>query len=158
MGVPSRRTTISAALHQSDLYGRVARRKPLLSKRHMTAHLEFAKSHLKTLRPWETRFSGLMKPRFNSLTWMPSVMSGGSMVVSTCYGDVFRGRDRETSQVRGKDEQIKVQQDPWWQPAPEHSGPQTGVKVHLPTRQWQVSEYLEAAKAVIAAKGASSTE
>uniref|UniRef100_A0AAZ3QWX0 Transposase Tc1-like domain-containing protein n=1 Tax=Oncorhynchus tshawytscha TaxID=74940 RepID=A0AAZ3QWX0_ONCTS len=33
------KTTISAALHQSGLYGRVARRKPLLSKRHMTAHL-----------------------------------------------------------------------------------------------------------------------
>jgi transposase len=46
MGEPSRRTTISAALHQSDLYGRVARRKPLLSKRHMTARLEFAKRHL----------------------------------------------------------------------------------------------------------------
>ena len=28
-------------------------------KRHMTAHLEFAKRHLKTLRPWQTRFSGL---------------------------------------------------------------------------------------------------
>uniref|UniRef100_A0AAZ3SIE3 Transposase Tc1-like domain-containing protein n=1 Tax=Oncorhynchus tshawytscha TaxID=74940 RepID=A0AAZ3SIE3_ONCTS len=51
MGDPSRRTTISASLHQSDLYGRVARRKPLLSKRHMAAHLEFAKRHLKTLRP-----------------------------------------------------------------------------------------------------------
>jgi hypothetical protein len=35
----------SAALYQSGLYGRVARRKPLLSKRHMTAHLEFAKRH-----------------------------------------------------------------------------------------------------------------
>jgi hypothetical protein len=32
MGYPSRRTTISAALHQSGLYGRVARWKPLLSK------------------------------------------------------------------------------------------------------------------------------
>uniref|UniRef100_A0AAZ3RTC3 Sleeping Beauty transposase HTH domain-containing protein n=1 Tax=Oncorhynchus tshawytscha TaxID=74940 RepID=A0AAZ3RTC3_ONCTS len=31
---------------QSGLYGRVARRKPLLSKRYMTAHLEFAKRHL----------------------------------------------------------------------------------------------------------------
>ena len=39
MGEPSRRTTISAALHQSGLYGRVARRKPLLSK--------FAKCHIK---------------------------------------------------------------------------------------------------------------
>ncbi|KAK3551967.1 hypothetical protein QTP70_031496 [Hemibagrus guttatus] len=46
-GEPSRRTTISAALHQSGLYGRVARRKPLLSKRHLMAHLEFAKRHLK---------------------------------------------------------------------------------------------------------------
>ena len=51
MGEPSRRTTISAALHQSGLYGRVARRKPFLSKRHMTAHLEFAKRQVKTLRP-----------------------------------------------------------------------------------------------------------
>ena len=51
MEEPFRRTTISAALHQSGLYGRVARRKPLLSKRHMTARLEFAKSHVLTLRP-----------------------------------------------------------------------------------------------------------
>ncbi|KAG2469148.1 TC1A transposase, partial [Polypterus senegalus] len=46
-GEPSRRTTISAAIHQSGPYSRVARRKPLLSKRHMAAHLEFAKRHLK---------------------------------------------------------------------------------------------------------------
>ncbi|KAG2458373.1 TCB1 transposase, partial [Polypterus senegalus] len=46
-GEPSRRTTISAAIHQSGLYGRVARQKPLLSKRHMAARLEFAKRHLK---------------------------------------------------------------------------------------------------------------
>lgn len=47
MGEPSRWTTISASLHQSGLYGRVARRKPLLSKRHMKACLELAKRHLK---------------------------------------------------------------------------------------------------------------
>ena len=46
-GEPFRRTTISAAIHQSGLYGRVPRRKPLLSKRHMAARLEFAKRHLK---------------------------------------------------------------------------------------------------------------
>ncbi|KAG2456602.1 TC1A transposase, partial [Polypterus senegalus] len=46
-GEPSRRTTISAAIHQSGLYGRVARWKPFLSKRHMAARLEFAKRHLK---------------------------------------------------------------------------------------------------------------
>ena len=44
MGEPSSRTNISAALHQSGLYGREARRKPLLSKSHLTARLEFAKS------------------------------------------------------------------------------------------------------------------
>ena len=33
MREPSRRTTISAALHQSGLYGRLARQRPLLSKK-----------------------------------------------------------------------------------------------------------------------------
>jgi hypothetical protein len=47
MGEHSRRTTIFAALQQSGLYDRVARRKPLLSKRPMTSRLEFAKRHLK---------------------------------------------------------------------------------------------------------------
>uniref|UniRef100_A0AAZ3PUF0 Transposase Tc1-like domain-containing protein n=1 Tax=Oncorhynchus tshawytscha TaxID=74940 RepID=A0AAZ3PUF0_ONCTS len=51
MGEPSRRTTISAAFHQSGIYSRVDRWKPLLSKRHMTAHLELAKRHVKILRP-----------------------------------------------------------------------------------------------------------
>ncbi|KAG2465303.1 TCB1 transposase, partial [Polypterus senegalus] len=46
-GEPSRSSAISTAIHQSGLYGRVARRKPLLSKRHMAARLEFAKRHLK---------------------------------------------------------------------------------------------------------------
>ncbi|KAG2465241.1 TCB1 transposase, partial [Polypterus senegalus] len=46
-GEPSSRATISAAIHQSGLYGRVGRRKPLLSERHMAARLEFAKRHLK---------------------------------------------------------------------------------------------------------------
>ena len=43
MGEPSRRRTISAALHQSGIYGKLTRRKPLLSKKHMTAWLELAK-------------------------------------------------------------------------------------------------------------------
>uniref|UniRef100_A0AAZ3SUE1 Transposase Tc1-like domain-containing protein n=1 Tax=Oncorhynchus tshawytscha TaxID=74940 RepID=A0AAZ3SUE1_ONCTS len=51
MGEPSRRTTISAALYQSSLFGRVDRCMHLLSKRYITACLEFAKRHLKTLRP-----------------------------------------------------------------------------------------------------------
>uniref|UniRef100_A0A8C4NCZ6 Transposase Tc1-like domain-containing protein n=1 Tax=Eptatretus burgeri TaxID=7764 RepID=A0A8C4NCZ6_EPTBU len=47
MGEPARRTTVSVALHNSRLYGRVAIWKPLLRKRHMTTHLEFAKRHVK---------------------------------------------------------------------------------------------------------------
>ena len=47
MGEPARRTTVSEALHNHRLYGRVARWKPLLRKRHMTTHLEFAKRHVK---------------------------------------------------------------------------------------------------------------
>jgi hypothetical protein len=47
MGEPSRRTIISTGLHQSGFYGREVRRKPLLSKRHMTTCLEFAQRHLK---------------------------------------------------------------------------------------------------------------
>nr|CBN81810.1 Putative transposase [Dicentrarchus labrax] len=47
MGESSTKSTITAALHQSGLYGRVARRKPLLSARHMKARIEFAKKHMK---------------------------------------------------------------------------------------------------------------
>ena len=47
MEEPAKRPTISAALHESRLYGWVAKWKPLLRKRHMTACLEFAKRHVK---------------------------------------------------------------------------------------------------------------
>ncbi len=47
MGESCRKSTITAALHQSGLYGRVAQRKPLLSARHMKSCMEFAKKHLK---------------------------------------------------------------------------------------------------------------
>ena len=47
MGESSTKSTITAALHQSGLYGRVARRKPFLSARHMKARIEFAKKHMK---------------------------------------------------------------------------------------------------------------
>jgi len=47
MAESSTKLTITAALHQSGLYGRVARWKPLLSARHMKARIEFAKKHMK---------------------------------------------------------------------------------------------------------------
>ena len=110
MGETFRRTTISAALHQSGLYGRVARQKPLLSKRHMTARLEFAKRHLKdsqTMRNkilWsdetKTEVFGLNAKRH---IWrQPGHHAGGLF---------FRGRDWETSQDQRKDEWSKVQRD-----------------------------------------------
>ncbi len=43
MGESCRKSTITAALHQSGLYGRVARWKPLLSARHMKARMEDSK-------------------------------------------------------------------------------------------------------------------
>ncbi len=43
MGESCRKSIITAALHQSGLYGRVARRKPLLSARHMKARMEDSK-------------------------------------------------------------------------------------------------------------------
>ncbi|CDQ99920.1 unnamed protein product [Oncorhynchus mykiss] len=55
MGEPSRRTTISATLHQLDLYCRLARQKPLPSKRHMTTCLEFAKRHLKNSQTMDNK-------------------------------------------------------------------------------------------------------
>uniref|UniRef100_A0AAY5L4C4 Transposase Tc1-like domain-containing protein n=1 Tax=Esox lucius TaxID=8010 RepID=A0AAY5L4C4_ESOLU len=39
-------TTISQILHKCGLYGRVARKKPLLKKGHMQSQLSFAKIHL----------------------------------------------------------------------------------------------------------------
>ena len=57
MGESCRKSTITAALHQSGLYGRVARRKPLLSARHMRSPMEFAK------KKTSEGFSGLMRPR-----------------------------------------------------------------------------------------------
>ncbi|KAL1254342.1 hypothetical protein QQF64_016571, partial [Cirrhinus molitorella] len=43
IGESCRKSTITAALHQSGLYGRVARRKPLLSARHMKARMKDSK-------------------------------------------------------------------------------------------------------------------
>uniref|UniRef100_A0A674C282 Uncharacterized protein n=1 Tax=Salmo trutta TaxID=8032 RepID=A0A674C282_SALTR len=49
MGEPSKRTAISAALHQSGLYGRLARRKPLLSKSQIGSLLDICQKASKGL-------------------------------------------------------------------------------------------------------------
>ena len=67
IGEPSRRTTISAALHQSSLYGGVARRKPLHSKKYMTARLDIAKRHLKDSQTMRNKILWFDDTKLNSL-------------------------------------------------------------------------------------------
>ena len=105
MGEPSRKTTTSAAVHQSGLYGRVARQKPLLSKMHMTDHLEFARRHLKdsqTMRNkilWsdETKIElfGLNAKRHvrRKSGTMPTVKHGsGRIMLWECFSAAGTGR------------------------------------------------------------------
>ena len=46
IGVSVRRTTLSRTLHRAGLYGRVARKKPLLTERNKQTHLLFTKRHV----------------------------------------------------------------------------------------------------------------
>ena len=103
MREPSRRTTIFAALHQSGLYGRVARRKPLPSKRHMTARLEFAKRHLKDSQTMRNKILWSDEPKIElfgliakSPVWrkpgtIPTVIhGGGSIMLWVCFSAAWR--------------------------------------------------------------------
>ena len=74
------------------------------------------------------RFSGLMKPRKCHVWRKPGTVptvkhGGGSIMPWGCFSAAGTGR---LVRIRGKDEWSKVQRDPWWKPAPESSGPQTG--------------------------------
>ncbi|XP_073323188.1 uncharacterized protein [Pagrus major] len=113
-GEPSRRTTISAALHQSGLYGRVARRKPLLSRRHMTARLEFAKRHLKDSQTMRNKILWSDETKIelfaNQAPYHP--YSEAWWWQHHAVGMFFSGRNWETSQDRGKDECSNVQRHP----------------------------------------------
>uniref|UniRef100_A0AAZ3PBB1 Transposase Tc1-like domain-containing protein n=1 Tax=Oncorhynchus tshawytscha TaxID=74940 RepID=A0AAZ3PBB1_ONCTS len=116
MGEPSRRTTIAAALHQSGFYGRVARWKLLLSKRHMTTHLEFAKRYLnKILWSDETKIElfGLNAKRH---VWRKPgtilTVKHGAFRQHHVLWIFFSGGDWDTSQDRGKVELSKLQRDP----------------------------------------------
>ena len=114
MGEPSRRTNIFAALHQSSLYGRVARRKPLLSKRHMTALLEFAKRHLKDSQTMTNKI--LWSDETKIEVWPECLASHLEETWHHPYGEAWwwqhHGvgmffRDWETSQDRENDERSR---------------------------------------------------
>ena len=91
----SRRTTIYAALHQSGLYGRVARRKPLLSKRPMRARVKFAKRHLKDSQTMRNKILWSDEPKIelfglNAKRRKPGTIptvkrDGGSIMLWGCF-------------------------------------------------------------------------
>ncbi|KAG2457260.1 TCB1 transposase, partial [Polypterus senegalus] len=104
MGESCRKSTITAALHQSGLYGRVACRKPLLSARHMTARMEFAKRHLKIIWSDETKIElfGLNSKRYvwkqpgtahHLSNTVPTVKHGGDSIrLWGCFSAAGTGR------------------------------------------------------------------
>ncbi len=135
MGESCRKSTITAALHQSGLYGRVARRKPLLSARHMKKHLKDSKMVTnKILWSDETRYnflalilSGMCGENQALLITCPIQSQQWSMVVAaSCCGGVF--------QLQGQDDWLQSRER-WMRPSTGISWTKTFSRV-LRTSDW----------------------
>ena len=106
------KATISTALHQSGLYGRVARRKPPLRKRHMTVDLEFAKRHLKDSQTMRNKIVWSDKTK-TEIFWrkrgnIPMVKhGGGSLMLWGCFSVVGTGR---LVRIKGKMNRAKYRE------------------------------------------------
>jgi hypothetical protein len=93
--------------------------KPLLIKRHMTAHFEFVKRHLKYSQTMRNKilWSDQTKIELFGLNAKRHLWRkpGSIPTVKHCSGSImmfFSGRDWDTSQDRGKQEWSKLQRDP----------------------------------------------
>jgi hypothetical protein len=111
MGEPARRTTISIALHQSGLYGRVARRK-LFIKLHDSplGVCQKASKDSQTMRNTIV-WSDEIKRELFGLNAKPHIWRKTGTIPTVTHhavGMFFSGRDWETSQDRRKGEQRKV--------------------------------------------------
>uniref|UniRef100_A0AAX7UC00 Transposase Tc1-like domain-containing protein n=1 Tax=Astatotilapia calliptera TaxID=8154 RepID=A0AAX7UC00_ASTCA len=111
VGESVHRTTISRALHNVGLYGRLARRKPLLTENHKKSRLQFATSHVgDTANMWkkvlwsdETNME-LFGPNAKRYVWrktntahhsehtIPTVKyGGGSIMLWDCFSPAGTG-------------------------------------------------------------------
>ena len=112
MGETVHGTTITRTLHKAGLYGRVARRKPLLKKTHIKSRLDFAKRHVgDTANMWkkvlwsdETKIElfGLSAKRYvwrkantahHPENTIPTVKhGGGSIMLWGCFSSAGTGK------------------------------------------------------------------